>query len=68
MIGLKKPSRQTGRVYIRGVLTKEQAITLSTHDGIPEQRRLVYKTALLTGLRIGELRKLQPDDLKVIKG
>ena len=57
MLGLKKPSRQTGRVYVRGVLTKEQAITLSTHDAIPEQRRLVYKTALSTGLRIGELRK-----------
>ena len=58
MLGLKKPSRRTGRVYVRGVLTKEQAITLCTTPYIEEQRRLVYKTALSTGLRIGELRKL----------
>ena len=68
MLGLKKPSRQTGRVYVRGVLTKEQATTLCSTPYIEEQRQLVYKTALSTGLRIGELRKLQPDDLKVIKG
>ena len=68
MLGLKKPSRQTGRVYVRGVLTKEQATILCSSPSIEEQRRLVYKTALSTGLRIGELRKLRPDDLKMIKG
>ena len=68
MLGLKKPSRRTGRVYVRGVLTKDQAQTLCNHPAIPAHRRLVYRTALSTGLRIGELRKLKPEHLKVING
>ena len=68
MQGLKRPSRRSGRVYVRGVLTKEQASVLCNHPAIPEHRRLVYKTALSTGLRIGELRKLKQEHLKVING
>jgi len=68
MIGLKKPSRRTGRVYVRGVLTKDQAQTLCNHPAIPAHRRLVYRTALSTGLRIGELRKLKPEHLKILNG
>jgi len=68
MLGLKKPSRRTGRVYVRGVLTKHQASVLCSHPGIHEDRRLVYRTALSTGLRLGELRKLRTENLKVLKG
>ena len=68
MLGLKKPSRRTGRVYVRGVLTKHQASVLCSHPGIHEDRRLVYRTALSTGLRLGELRKLKTENLKVLKG
>ena len=68
MRGLKKPARRTGRRYIRGVLTRSQASTLCTHQAIPESRRLVYRTALSTGLRIGEIRQLSIDNLKIIKG
>ena len=67
MIVLEKPSRQTGRVYVRGVFTREEAITLSTYDSISEQTWLVYKTPLSIGLKIGELRNLRPDNLKVIR-
>ncbi len=66
LLGLRKPSRRTGRVYVRGVLTKDQAAILCSHEAIPAHRRLVYRTALSTGLRIGELRKLQPEHLKII--
>ena len=68
ILGLKKPSRRTGRVYVRGVLTKHQASVLCSHLGIHEDRRLVYRTALSTGLRLGELRKLKTENLKVLKG
>jgi integrase/recombinase XerC len=68
MRGLKRPARRTGRVYVRGVLTKEHASILCSHPAIPEHRRLVYKTALSTGLRIGELRKLKRMNLKFAKG
>jgi integrase len=68
MRGLKRPARRTGRVYVRGTLTKEQASILCSHPAIPEHRRLVYKTALSTGLRIGELRNLKKRNLKVAKG
>jgi integrase len=68
MLGLKKPSRRTGRVYVRGVLTKHQASVLCSHLGIHKDRRLVYRTALSTGLRLGELKKLKIENLKVLKG
>ena len=66
MAGIKKPPRRTGRVYIRGSFTHEEAITLCTSDLISEDHREVYTVALSTGLRIGELRSLTKDNLKVI--
>ncbi len=66
--GLRKPARRTGRRYVRGVLTKAQATILCRHEAIPERRRMVYRTALTTGLRVGELRTLSTDHVKVING
>ena len=68
MAGLRKPSRRTGRVYVRGVLTEEQAQRLCSCPFLPSSRRLVYRTALCTGLRIGELRKLKPENLVLRSG
>ena len=68
MSGLRKPSRRTGRVYVRGVMTEEQAKRLCSCPFLPSSRRLVYRTALCTGLRIGELRKLKPENLVLRSG
>ena len=68
MAGLRKPSRRTGRVYVRGVMTEEQAQRLCSCPFLPSSRRLVYRTALCTGLRIGELRKLKPENLVLRSG
>jgi len=68
MAGLRKPSRRTGRVYVRGVLTEEQAKRLCSCPFLPSSRRLVYRTALCTGLRIGELRKLTRENLVLRSG
>lgn len=45
----------------RRALTAGEVITLL--DSVPEDRRLLYETALASGLRAGELRALRVDDL-----
>ena len=61
MLGLRLPTRKTGRVYIRGVFTKEEAERLSQHH-------MLYRLSLATGLRLGELRKLSVENKRVIQG
>ena len=64
MCGLKKPPRRTGRVYIRGAFTREEATILCTSDNIQKTHRTIYTVALSTGLRIGELRNLKRENIK----
>ena len=61
MLGLRLPTRRTGRVYIRGVFTEEEAKILSEHH-------MLYRVSLATGLRLGELRKLDADNKRKIQG
>jgi integrase len=61
MLGLKLPTPRTGRVYIRGVFTQEEAELLRDNN-------LLYEISLATGLRLGELRKLEPENKQRIKG
>ena len=59
MLGLRLPTRKTGRVYIRGVFTEEEAERLSQHH-------MLYRLSLATGLRLGELRKLSDENKRII--
>jgi len=46
---------------VRRVLTNDEVVKLL--EIAPDHRRLVYETALMTGLRAGELRSLTTDDI-----
>ena len=61
MLGLRLPTRKTGRVYVRGVFTEEEAMQLSAHH-------MLYRVSLATGLRLGELRKLTNEHKKLVQG
>ena len=61
MSTLKLPTRKTGRVYVRGVFTRDEATQLKDH-------RLLYDLALSTGLRLSELRRLTNENKRIIQG